>query len=463
MKIFFLMRNSVYLRNYEPLVRSLATNGHEVLLGFRKVDEICPETAIADLAKEYHGINYFIFSERKWLWRRPADFVRVLQTYTRFLDLRYKNSHKLRARAASLLPVIVRWFVKMIVGHNDSRRWSFIHFLRRIERAIPLDPFTVNFFKNNRPDVFLITPLIDLHAKQLDWLKSAKSLGIKTGLCVASWDNLSNKSLIQIEPDAIFVWNEIQQQEVVELHHIYASKIVITGAQCYDRLFGHQPSMGREQFLTKVGLRDKGDYLLYLCSSKFIAPREVDFIKKWITSLRNSKDRVLNQIGILIRPHPQNSAQWRDLDLYGYGNVSVYPQEGANPIRGNAFDEFFDSMYYSAATVGINTSAMIESGILSKPVFTILSPEFSNTQNGTLHFRHLVEGGLLNISSSLEQHIEQISRVLSGKEAYEARIRQFIQNFVRPHGIRVECTPIFLKAVEDLSEKEMSKPIYSSE
>jgi hypothetical protein len=456
MKIFFLMRNSIYLRNYESVVRLLADRGHQILLGFGKIDEAFSEAAITELVNENSRISYIMFSQRTWLWRRPADFIRVLQTYARFLDGRYKDSHKLRARAASLLPDFIRRIVKMIVGHNDSKRWSFIHFLRRIESAIPLDSFILKFFNNNRPDLFLITPLIDLHVKQLDWLKCAKSLGIRSGLCVASWDNLSNKSLIQTEPDAVIVWNEIQQQEAVELHHIPASKVVVTGAQCYDRLFAHQPSTSKEEFFSKVGLVEEGDYLLYLCSSRFIAPNEVDFIRKWILRLRSSGDPALNKIGVLVRPHPQNATQWRDIDLSDSGNVALYPQKGANPIRGNSFDDFFDSMYHSVATVGINTSAMIESGILNKPVFTILSPQFRNTQNGTLHFNHLVEGGLLNISSGLDEHIEQLGRVLAGREAYQTRIRHFIKSFVRPHGLEVACTPIFVKSLENFIQRMIS-------
>jgi hypothetical protein len=459
MKIFFLMRSSLYLRNFEPLVRLLADRGHQILLGFRKIDKVFSETAITELVNENSRIRYIIFPQRSWFWRRPADFIRVLQTYARFLDRRYQDSHKLRARAAALLPGFIRRIVKIIVDYNDSKRWTFINFLRKIERAIPLDPFILRFFKDNRPDVFLITPLIDLHAKQLDWLKCAKSLGIKSGLCVASWDNLSNKSLIQTVPDAVFVWNEIQQQEAIELHHIPASKIIITGAQCYDRLFAHQPSTSKEKFFSKVGFTEEGDYLLYLCSSKFIAPHEVDFIREWIMRLRKSDDPVLNRIGILIRPHPQNAMQWRDIDLSAYGNAAVFPREGANPIRGNAFDDYFDSIYHSVATVGINTSAMIESGILNKPVFTFLSPTFRDTQQGTLHFNHLVQGGLLHVNRSLDEHIEQLSRVLDGRKAYQARIRKFINSFVRPHGSEIECTPIFAKAVENINQQMVLSPI----
>ena len=456
------MRNSIYLRNYESVVRLLANRGHQILLGFGKIDEAFSAAAITELVNEYGRISHIIFSKRAWLWRRPADFIRALQTYARFLDVRYSDSHKIKARAAALLPGFIRRLVQIIVDQNDSKRWSFIHFLQRIERAIPLNSFIVKFFNDTRPDVFLITPLVDLHAKQLDWLKCAKSLGIKSGLCVASWDNLSSKSLVQTEPDAVMVWNEIQKQEAVELHHIPASKVFVTGAQCYDRLFAHQPSTSKKEFLNKVALSEEGDYLLYLCSSKFIVPNEVDFIKKWILQLRGLEDSTLNKIGVLVRPHPQNAAQWRDINLSDFGNVAVYPPEGANPIRGNTFDDYFDSIYHSVATVGINTSAMIESGILNKPVFTILSSQFRNTQKGTLHFHHLVEGGLLNVSNSLDEHIERLAQILASRRAYQTRIRKFIQSFVRPLGLEVECTPIFVEAVENIRQQMISRPMDNS-
>jgi hypothetical protein len=459
MKIFFLMKNSGYLRNYTSVVRLLAARGHLVQLCFLKVDEIYPQTAIDKEVKNISEVSYIISPKRNWLWRRPAEFIRVLQTYIRFLDPYYKDAHKLRSRAAALVPGPVRWLVDIIVGRTGQNKWSAINFLKKIEKAIPLNPFIVDFFKSDRPDVFLVTPLIDLRGTQIGWLKCAKTMNIKSALCVASWDNLTNKSLIQMEPDVIFVWNKIQQEEAVELHHIDPSKIVITGAQCYDRLFARRPSTSREEFRKAVGLSENGLFILYLCSSGFIAPQEVDFVAKWINRLRKSADPLLNRIGVLVRPHPQNAYQWRNVDFSDHANVVIYPREGANPIHGNSLKDFFDSIYHSVATVGINTSPMIESGILNKPVLTVLTPQFRDTQNGTIHFHHLVDGGLLKISHDLDDHLDQLSRVLAGRESYQARIRHFIQNFVRPHGLDTECTPIFVEAIENLNQRSVASPV----
>ena len=200
------MRHPGYLRNYESMLRLLDSRGHQVDLGFLKTDEMYPEFAIKALVSECSNLSFTVFLKQSWLWRKPAKFLRGLQTYVRYIDQRYRTAKKLRARAAALVPAPIRWLVNLIAGSDGRRMWPVINFLRTIENAIPLDPFIVKFFKSQNPDVFLVTPLIDLRASQLDWLKAARALGIKSGFCVASWDNLTNKSLIQTEPDVVYVW-----------------------------------------------------------------------------------------------------------------------------------------------------------------------------------------------------------------------------------------------------------------
>ena len=141
--------------------------------------------------------------------------------------------------------------------------------------------------------------------------------------------------------------------------------------------------------------------MLYVCSSAFIAPEEVGFVREWIDRLRAGSDErpVLHDLGVLVRPHPQNAAQWRDADLSAVPNVAVWPRAGAQPDGGRGERaEFFDSLAHSAAVVGINTSALLEAAILGKSVLSVpFVPQFAGTQEGTLHFRYLLHenGGFL--------------------------------------------------------------------
>jgi hypothetical protein len=380
--------------------------------------------------------------------------------YLRYLYPEYKNADMLRKRIELKIPSSVRAMIKVVNAIAGTRGADFL--MKRavsLEKSIPSDKTVEGYIVEKNPDLMLVTPLVDYASDQTDYVKSAKALGVKSALCVASWDNLTNKGLMRVRPDAVIVWNEKQKAEAIELHGVDASKVIVTGAQCFDKWFDRQPSVFKEDFVKKVGLEPDGSYILYLCSSPFIAPDEVGFVRGWIEQLRSSGDQVLNNIGILVRPHPQNAKQWNDVDFSCFNNVVIYPRAGANPVEESSMAEFYDSMYYSKAVVGINTSAMIESGILSKPVLTVRSPEFKGTQDGTLHFHHLTNGGLLYVADDLKTHCKQLSKILAGGESYEDRIKGFIKDFIRPHGLDVRCTPVVVQSIEDLVNNKAKSSI----
>ena len=117
---------------------------------------------------------------------------------------------------------------------------------------------------------------------------------------------------------------------------------------------------------------------------------------------------------------------------------------------------FYDSLAHSAAVVGINTTAMIEAAVVGKSVLTVLAPEFG--QESTLHFHYLLEenGGFLHVASSLDEHAEQLGRVLEDRVEDAEQRRRFVESFVRPHGLDRRATPIFADAVEELASARVA-------
>ena len=322
---------------------------------------------------------------------------------------------------------------------------------RRLESGIPTSRRVTAFVRGQAPDVVLVSPLIDLASPLLEYLKAARQLGLRTGICVASWDNLTSKGLLRFVPERVFVWNETQRREAVELHGIPADRVVATGAARFDDWFAQRPSTSREEFTRKLGLDPTRPYLLYLCSSGFVAPDEVASVSRWIEALRSAADERLRSAGVVVRPHPKRLEPWRGADLSRFGNAVVWPRDGSPLEPAEARADFYDSVAHSAAVVGVNTSAMLEAAIAGKSVYTLVSPEFA--QEGTLHFHYLLHenGGFLHVAESQDKHLEQLGRGLSREAEDAERTRRFVESFVRPGGLDRSATAIYADAVEELA------------
>ncbi|MBI2828987.1 MAG: hypothetical protein HYX77_06935 [Acidobacteria bacterium] len=328
-------------------------------------------------------------------------------------------------------------------------RWLLAAILRGFERAIPRSAVLDAFIRAQNPDLMLITPLVDLGSPQADHFASAKAAGVRTVLCVASWDHLSSKSLLRQWPNRVVVWNEIQKQEAVELHRVPPDLVTVTGAQCYDHWFGRQPALTRRAFCDRVGLDPDKPYVLWVCSSLFRrTANEAHLVERWIQALRTSDDPHLQEVGILVRPHPARLDEWQNTDLTDFRNVAFW---GAHPVDDEAKNDYFDSLYYSAAVVGLNTSALLEAGLVGRPVYTILLPDVSPAnQEGTIHFHYLlnVNGGLLHASRSMEEHLSQLRDAVASPVVHAEKSRRFTEAFIRPFGIDEPATPRFADAIE---------------
>jgi hypothetical protein len=300
--------------------------------------------------------------------------------------------------------------------------------------------------------VVLVTPMLTLGSEQIDVVRTARRLGVPTGLCVGSWDHLSSKALIRQWPDRVFVWNETQKTEAVSLHRVPPERVVVTGAQCFDQWFDRQPTLDREAFCRRVGLDPARPYVLYVCSALFEgSPSEAELARRWAMALRSSDDPRIRQASILVRPHPKRGFEWDTVTLDDLEHTSLWPRQATAPFDADSRSDYFDSMFHSASIVGLNSSAMIEGGIVGRPVHTILLPEFRQNQEGTLHFHYLLDGGLLRVSRDLPGHVEQLAASLAAFDPHVHHNRAFIEQFVRPAGLGRAATPVFADAVEHLA------------
>jgi hypothetical protein len=108
-------------------------------------------------------------------------------------DLLFDQAHKLRTRARERTPGAFVALGRAARALGEAARTMASNLVRRLERAVPEDARIRRHIETNRPDLLLITPLIDLGSSQIDDLRAARALGIPTALCVWSWDHLSSR------------------------------------------------------------------------------------------------------------------------------------------------------------------------------------------------------------------------------------------------------------------------------
>jgi hypothetical protein len=494
-RILFVMLHPGFIRYYEGALHALADAGHHVHVAFEisrtKLGEDVTAQRLAASSERItcgttpgrpESVRDFLArgdrsamrsggghkpasarERRQEAWESLATTVRLLLDYLRFFEPAFADAVRLRDRAEKRLPRVYTSIVRDVSAAGASARRGFAALLRALERVIPVHPALDAFVRDQNPDLLMVTPLIELGSQQVDYVKCARKLGIRSALCVASWDNLTSKGLIRVIPDHVVVWNDVQKREAVELHGVAPEQVVITGAQLFDQWFDGKPSRSREEFCRTVRLNPDRPFVLYVGSSMFIAPDEVPFAERWISALRASGDPAVASLGALIRPHPANSRQWRTFEAADFSNVALWPPIATDPNSPDFRRDYFDSLYFSSAVVGINTSAQLEAGILDRPVFTICAPEFAHAQGGTLHFQHLVEpkGGLVQTAATLDDHVAQIAAVVGGRSTASAARREFVRWFIRPHGLEAPVAPIFAAAIDEL--RQLPRPAPRSE
>ena len=460
MKVLFTALHFANLRIFEPVIRELAERGHTVVLAADERETFGGHALAQALASEYPTVRWAwapLAHEEPWF--PVAQKVRFALDYVRFVHRRYADAPKLRLRNISRAPRVVRWLTSrpaatlgLHVPVQSALQWT--------EQYLPVSDRVKNFLQTESPDVLVLASLTVSRSSAMDQLKAARALGIPAVAAIQSWDHLSSKAPLHMAPDATLVWNEVQRQEAVEMHGLSADSVVVTGAQCYDQCFGYQPSRSRDEFCASLGLDPVHPFILYVCSamSPVPDPLEPHFVKAWVSALRASDDPLLRTAGILIRPHPERMREWDGVTLDETPNVALH---GGAPIAGDAKVDYFDSLHYSAAVVGLCTSAFLEAAILGRPVLTLQLPAYRIHQEGMAHFRYLlsVEGGVLETAHELSTHIHQLGAAIRGDAAQEERRRRFLAAFVRPHGLDNASTPRFVDAVERAARHKRSASV----
>jgi len=313
MKFLLVAKQEKNVEAYLATLGSLVERGHDVAVAIQERDEARDRR----IAQQIVSPRFRVVpcpAARVDEWASVAALVRRLRDCLQFLTPPFAGASAVQRRIfvklrqdfgvdadADALLAAFQALSQAQIARIDT-------VLRLVERSIPTSDLFDEFLRSEKPEVLLISPLVHFGSAQADVAASARRLGIPVWMLLYSWDNLSTKGCLHVEPDLMFVWNEQQRAEAGELHRFPASRVVVVGAPRFDSFFDLRPALTRAQFHDALGLDPARPTLLYLCSSRLIAPCELEFVHRWLAAVRSAEAEQLRGCNVVIRPHP-------DIDL----------------------------------------------------------------------------------------------------------------------------------------------------
>lgn len=455
MRIVFVGRSVAHFSYYQSIVESLCRRGHKVFILFdRDWSRNYSDDALRDSERRNPKlVTGWIYRRSGW-WRTSLFQMRELRSYASYLVRADQSAYYLKRWEAYLSPwaqVIVRVpFVRRFLASGEVRAM-----LKRCEERVPADARILDWLRAAKPDVVVVSPANMRFSEEVEYLKAAKVLGIPTVVPVLSWDNLTTKGLIHVEPDLLLAWNASHREEAMEIHGIAPERIVISGSPFFDKWFApRETPPEREAFLRKVGLDPDRPFLLYLGSSKNIAKDESWVVEQLERACRVHVNPALRSLQILVRPHPANADIYERLELPG---VAVWPKTGSLPDTVESTADFQASLRYCCATLGINTTGMIDSVVADKPCLTILVDEYRSTQLDAVHFRHMLEGDVLVVAKSFDDCIARVAEVAEGLDLKRERRQAFVRRFLRPYGLERSAGRVAAELIERVAAERVVK------
>jgi len=446
MKVLFIVNQLFFFRHIEPVVSALISDGDQVGMWFGdREKENISDRAVQEFLS-LHRVDYFHgISLRNDRWKVVLKVIRDLQGCRIYLKPGY-TAPKSRIRFLEKLSPFARSVVGSRLGKWILSKEISYYFLSFMERLIPANKAISRELGRKTPDIVVIVTNLIWNAPEFEYLKASISLGIPTVAMIASWDNLNTKGTLNLIPDAIILWNQALAEDAMILHHFPREKIVSTGAQTFDYLFDFKPTESIAEFCMRTGIDPARKFVLYLGSSASIAEDETRFVRELVSSLNKN----LN-VQVLIRPHPINHKIWASFDEAG---AIVWPRNGDLPDTIGAKEDFCKALYFSQAVIGINTSAMLEAAVLDRPCITIMLDDYKASQDESGHFRHLLNGGFLEIAEDFDQASEILKRILNGEDRLKKNRKRFVSEFIRPRGINRPVGPLIAELIEQLDPKK---------
>ena len=390
--------------------------------------------------KIIHGIH------RKDRWVR---FLRIIRETLNYL------SYKIRGEDNTFTKIQSKYISNKIINlikiiKLKSLLKILFVFLKLIQNLIPSDKEIDSFIKKYDADIVLIVganwPTRNTQfSSEIDFVKSSKKLKKYSILHVISWDNLIARGLYHYKPSLFFVWNKHHFNEAKGIHNIPENTIKLIGAPFMDKWFDEIKIKSRELFFNSIGLDNKKPLVTYLGSSVNISKNEKFIVENIYEKLK------IKGIQLIVRPHGANADQFKNINP----EIKIIPSKGGLPDTDLSKQLMVETIKYSDFSIGINTTAMIDSIILGTPCIAIVKEEFKFNQVDTPHFNKVRKEGIFIEAQNEKEIVSKIVQFDKNKNKNLFKnMNKFVIEFCRPYGANISAGKRAVMEMEKLFKKK---------
>ncbi|KKU70557.1 MAG: hypothetical protein UY17_C0025G0005 [Candidatus Beckwithbacteria bacterium GW2011_GWC2_47_9] len=445
-KIVFFVKSVRFLRYFKSVLTAFLEMDYRVTAVFdaSKIEPVSDDS-LKNLQSRFPFFAWKNGPLRTDIFRRLVIASRNILNY-QFLLRRGVVAWRLK-RHFDYLPIFLQKFILIVTPFAKVLIKSGVaeFVCRSVEKIVPPDEGITSFLRSLKSDALIVSyrsfPCL---SPDIDYVKSGMALGIPTTIIIPSWDQPTTKSLIQIIPDKVFVWNEEHASVLSREHAVPRNKIVISGAPQFDVFFERKtPFRSINDFLSIYRITAGPPFVLYIASS---GERDSALVKELSLTLSSNSDGALQSITILVRPYPGRENCFADLKLQ---NVKVLPAplEGRRSLDDD--QDFFDAIYHSFATIALSSTALLDTIAIGRPSIMYFDKRHKEIQSDA-HLETLYRSGAFYTAYNLTELMPVLKRINAGDDFLREKRHDYICKFIRPQGSTKSAAAVVVEEIGKL-------------
>jgi hypothetical protein len=268
--------------------------------------------------------------------------------------------------------------------------------------------------------------------------RAAAKLGIPTLGVLRSWDNLYKG--LQIMPQTLAVWNEINREEAVRLIGYQPEQVKVVGGAQFDQYFAPDANWTREQFASHYQLDVSRPIIVLATLGAFLHLYDETYLVDWLLK-EIEHGNIPSRPQVVIRLHPASKLEHFQ-NYLSNPDVQISSIKGYIPSLGWTMErcevvEVANLLRHADLVISPGSTITIEAAIFDTPtivpLFHTYQPELGAKQYDfhlRNHFKRLRELDLVPFVNTPEDLLRSINYALGDRSWYRKQRAQLVSDYI---------------------------------